>query len=301
MLLLLVQFERKMSKNDFSGSKNLASESGSNNVGDIVGPAVAFTVPLFILFTLIVWHKFCKKSGRLTAGDYMVLILFMLLAISVATWLAVTLNPSRKKSNEVELCTVSGPDSFKPCVFPFKWKKKLYHGCTSKDHSQPWCSTETKNNKYIRKKWGNCGTCSSIVRLLSNRTSNPSNLTTPDQTNLTTMETTTTSITTTKATEFTKSYQTLPNLSLTLNKTKELVVEYNISKWNLPKSFSDCIEMSISNVSYPTFIDPEYRCREDDRSCSDAGNVLECWSFLLNPDDYLRRYFDQGPNSIGKN
>ena len=72
-------------------------------------------------------------------------------------------------------------------------------------------------------------------------------------------------------------------------------MEYNISSWNLPNSFSDCIQMAISNVSYPTFIDPEYRCGKD--SCSDSGNVLECWSFLLSPVDYLRRYFDKTPKS----
>ena len=87
------------------------------------------------------------------------------------------------------------------------------------------------------------------------------------------------------------SNETLPNIIS--NKTGDLIKEFNISTWNLPSSTSDCIRMVINTGNYPTFIDEEYRCYMKNDSCDDSGNVLECWSFLFSPREYLRKYFNK--------
>ena len=38
------------------------------------------------------------------------------------------------------------------CHFPFTYRGKTYTSCTSEDHDQPWCATNTDSSK-----WGNCG------------------------------------------------------------------------------------------------------------------------------------------------
>ena len=40
------------------------------------------------------------------------------------------------------------------CVFPFKYKSKTYHACTTVDRDQPWCAT--KQDYWYHKQWGNC-------------------------------------------------------------------------------------------------------------------------------------------------
>ena len=204
-------FERKMADN---GSHVPAS--GSNNVGDIVGPAVTFTIFFFILGCL-----FRNKSDRLSpgiSGDTLAqLALFMLTAMSFGILFAVAANPNRSKSTTTTMVTTA----------------------------------------------------------------------------ITTAASSASTTTTATASHITKPDHTFPDLPPTFNQTKELVMEYNISSWNLPQSFSDCVQMAIRNESYPTFIAAEYRCPKD--SCSDSGNVLECWSFLLSPIDYLGKYFDKTP------
>ena len=209
-------FERKMADN---GSHVPAS--GSNNVGDIVGPAVTFSIFFFIVGCL-----FRKKSDRLSpgiSGDTLAqLALFMLTAMSFGILFAVAANPNRSKSTTTTMVTTAITTAAS--------------------------SSSTK---------------------------------------------TTATATATTAFHITKPDHTFPDLPPTFNQTKELVMEYNISSWNLPQSFSDCVQMAIRNESYPTFIAAEYRCPKD--SCSDSGNVLECWSFLLSPIDYLGKYFDKTP------
>ena len=41
------------------------------------------------------------------------------------------------------------------CVFPFKYKGKIYNSCTKEDHNQLWCATTNDYDK--DKRWGNCG------------------------------------------------------------------------------------------------------------------------------------------------
>ena len=100
-----------------------------------------------------------------------------------------------------------------------------------------------------------------------------------------------------------KSNRTTPNITVnrettppSYNKTSlqhQLGREFNISTWDLPSSPSDCVQMAMNTGNYPTFIDEEYRCHERNYSCNDSGNVLECRSFLLGPEEYLRRYFNK--------
>ena len=50
-----------------------------------------------------------------------------------------------------------GPDANKPCVFPFQYSGTTYSKCTTKEHDQPWCSTEVDDNgDQVMGKWKNC-------------------------------------------------------------------------------------------------------------------------------------------------
>merc|ERR1712039_246840 len=48
-----------------------------------------------------------------------------------------------------------GTGKGKDCKFPFIYKGKLYTGCTSADHNQPWCATDTHSDGTYST-WGNC-------------------------------------------------------------------------------------------------------------------------------------------------
>ena len=56
--------------------------------------------------------------------------------------------------------TVSGPRPNKPCVFPFKFGRKVHWSCTDlSDPGKFWCSTKVdKNGKHIggASEWGYC-------------------------------------------------------------------------------------------------------------------------------------------------
>ena len=57
-----------------------------------------------------------------------------------------------------ECFTKSGPETGKPCAFPFIYKGNTYEKCCKIDHDQLWCSTEVDHNGvHVRGKWGNCG------------------------------------------------------------------------------------------------------------------------------------------------
>ena len=48
------------------------------------------------------------------------------------------------------------------CIFPFKWKRQVYSGCTtvSDPDNKPWCSTKVDNyGKHVgsHDEWGYCG------------------------------------------------------------------------------------------------------------------------------------------------
>ena len=54
------------------------------------------------------------------------------------------------------------------CVFPFKYKGKMYNKCTKVNHNKLWCSTTADYDK--DKKWGNCkvsGKVSTFIYLSS--------------------------------------------------------------------------------------------------------------------------------------
>ena len=58
---------------------------------------------------------------------------------------------------DVECFTKSGPETGKPCAFPFTYQGKTYEKCTEIDHDQLWCSTEVDHNGvHVRGKWGYC-------------------------------------------------------------------------------------------------------------------------------------------------
>eukprot|EP00795_Rhopilema_esculentum_P012586 gene12586-3287_t len=42
------------------------------------------------------------------------------------------------------------------CVFPFRYKGKMYSACTKVNHNKPWCATTANYDK--DRKWGNCKT-----------------------------------------------------------------------------------------------------------------------------------------------
>ena len=61
--------------------------------------------------------------------------------------------------------TVSGPDSGKSCVFPFRFNGVLYNECTldgnAPGETEPWCSTLTNSNDDHVGGQGNWGFCAS--------------------------------------------------------------------------------------------------------------------------------------------
>merc|ERR1712228_337542 len=56
--------------------------------------------------------------------------------------------------------TVSGQDAGKPCVFPFKYGRKVHYACTNDGgFSKPWCATKVDIfGKHIQGYWGDCNT-----------------------------------------------------------------------------------------------------------------------------------------------
>ena len=57
-----------------------------------------------------------------------------------------------------ECITKSGPDTGKPCVFPFTHDGETFQRCTRRDSDQLWCSTEVDaNGAVVDGKWGYCG------------------------------------------------------------------------------------------------------------------------------------------------
>ena len=62
--------------------------------------------------------------------------------------------------NVLDCYTNGGPDSNKPCVFPFIYNGIEYTACTTVENDGiAWCSTEVDvlNGNYVEGKWGNCG------------------------------------------------------------------------------------------------------------------------------------------------
>ena len=68
---------------------------------------------------------------------------------------------------DIECFTKSGPETGKPCAFPFIYKENTYETCTEIDHHQFWCSIEVDyNGNHVRGKWGNCGNeCDSLGKV----------------------------------------------------------------------------------------------------------------------------------------
>ena len=53
--------------------------------------------------------------------------------------------------------TNGGPHKNKLCLFPFNYRGKTYHECTS-DHygTKSWCPTWLDEGDYYKKYWGTC-------------------------------------------------------------------------------------------------------------------------------------------------
>ena len=59
--------------------------------------------------------------------------------------------------SDIECFTKSGPETGKPCAFPFTYQGKTYEKCTEIDNDQLWCSTMVDpNGIHVRGRWGNC-------------------------------------------------------------------------------------------------------------------------------------------------
>ena len=53
---------------------------------------------------------------------------------------------------------ISGPETGKPCIFPFLYKGVIYDECTNMDHDQKWCSTKVYSaGTHVDGKYGHCG------------------------------------------------------------------------------------------------------------------------------------------------
>ena len=87
------------------------------------------------------WH-FCTPQDKLINGK----------------WRHEVPNPDCE-SNKAECSTISGAAPYKPCIFPFKWKKTWHYYCI-RDEDGAWCSTAVDasgNHLGGQGKWGNCG------------------------------------------------------------------------------------------------------------------------------------------------
>ena len=61
-------------------------------------------------------------------------------------------------NNFVACQTDGGPETNKPCVFPFRYKGVEYKSCANiRNNGIKWCSTEVDSNQNYVGKWGNCG------------------------------------------------------------------------------------------------------------------------------------------------
>ena len=58
-----------------------------------------------------------------------------------------------------ECKTAAGPTPNVPCIFPFKYKGKTYHECTTIDSNNiPWCPTMVDaSGNGVGTNWGICG------------------------------------------------------------------------------------------------------------------------------------------------
>ena len=73
------------------------------------------------------------------------------------------MNSQSRRIEDKEKCfTVSGPNPGSACVFPFRYKNKLYTGCDTDpvDPTKTWCSTKTdKSGNHVtgQNEYGHCG------------------------------------------------------------------------------------------------------------------------------------------------
>ena len=100
-------------------------------------------------FLLLYWTMTVGDDGNDDVDDDSVVIVIMtmiimmtiLYLINVSAWL---------------WCTVKTTDG-RRCHFPFTYRRKVYHKCTSVDHDKPWCSTSAHFPFYNNfGRWGNC-------------------------------------------------------------------------------------------------------------------------------------------------
>ena len=72
-------------------------------------------------------------------------------------WLAdFEIKDDNKRS--IKCKTTSGPEPNVECVFPFKYRDKVYNECTIDGASKPWCCTKTDSGgNHLGGHWGYCG------------------------------------------------------------------------------------------------------------------------------------------------
>ena len=62
--------------------------------------------------------------------------------------------------------------------------------------------------------------------------------------------------------------------------------------WTLPGSKHDCARAILGERAYPTFIGEDDRCggggAADAQQCDDLQNLMECGSFVDDPNEYLQ-------------
>jgi len=111
-----------------------------------------------------------------------------------------------QESITVPSCTTtSGPQSGQACVFPFRYKGKVYTECATEDQSAAWCSTEVDvGGNFVDGKYGFCpSTCPVNGAVTSTTTTTTSTTTSSSVTSTTTVTTSTTTTATTTTTTMT--------------------------------------------------------------------------------------------------
>ena len=58
--------------------------------------------------------------------------------------------------NNASCGTNSANRNGRVCIFPFKYKNKIYHKCTTIEEPKPWCSTKTSEGNHVTGEWGYC-------------------------------------------------------------------------------------------------------------------------------------------------
>ncbi|XP_065051247.1 uncharacterized protein LOC135680930 isoform X2 [Rhopilema esculentum] len=72
------------------------------------------------------------------------------------SWRSTFIKRAQPKPKSSPIGTFGGNAGGAKCVFPFRYKGKMYSACTKVNHNKPWCATTANYDK--DRKWGNCKT-----------------------------------------------------------------------------------------------------------------------------------------------